>query len=774
MIYRAFHDCQQDTGRVGTASELSLARRVQLAVVAHIRHMYTDYDHLLRHVDWQTARAMVEQRSLDIIARWMNEDDDPDAVEDILREVIVIPDDDDDGVAKEARTRDGDPTQCTSSGEIEIVSNLAADDLETRALDYGAKDGSPSQFDSPASEKAEAAQYQGRGQYVHINPRPLNLHRSEQIGQHRQRAWEEALSRRRNPDQAAPQRLRPFPGSADQISHPHYTRPLAGSQVPLQSDNGNRLIYIGSRPHTQAPVYQTIAPSHPESLISQRPVQRIGLGGRSLSGHVSVAAPNGVDLHRPIRYYQHEQQLSSNPREYRPEHVYIPQREEDLPNQSNARRPKTPETIIPSIEGTSRSVPDPTLEANRQKLPDYTSNRERAYQNIVRHPEPVTNLRHEYHEDQAQSKRRRTEYLPSHGEQPTRMQDYVREGGSILIPLEGTASSFKSQHSLPYYEGKPQSLELRNVSSVTTLREADPRYQQTLRPRPQQAFFVQPHTLHAQETSQRKNDMSPFNSVKRASYPYPVIPLEVEGTQSRSRDHIQEPTSTIWTEFQSPHARRELEFSPRSPHASADEQYWFREGPQTLAIAGASQQGPERLISQPQPIETFRGNGQPLASVRNIRGHQQTGSWDSRPADAHDLRRGGSPAPSPLQNLQNLHIVQPSSQGVKREWPSQSHHKPEIFPSYPTVPTSTHYPSQPAPHVQPNGSQDRRNRDRRFLDHNTPYRSQQYAPEAPLGLQLSSQSQARQPPAMYPSSEQPQIHRRTIDPRSGREIIVLE
>src|SRR5271155_3516523 len=43
---------QKGRHRVGTANELPLIRRAQLSVVAHIRHMYTDYDRLLRDVGY--------------------------------------------------------------------------------------------------------------------------------------------------------------------------------------------------------------------------------------------------------------------------------------------------------------------------------------------------------------------------------------------------------------------------------------------------------------------------------------------------------------------------------------------------------------------------------------------------------------------------------------------------------------------------------------------------------------------------------------------------
>ena len=78
-------------------NDLSLPRRVQLAVVAHIRHVYTDYDTLLHSHGWSEARARVGEKTLEILAKWRGDkDDNLEDVEDILREVLVISDDEDD------------------------------------------------------------------------------------------------------------------------------------------------------------------------------------------------------------------------------------------------------------------------------------------------------------------------------------------------------------------------------------------------------------------------------------------------------------------------------------------------------------------------------------------------------------------------------------------------------------------------------------------------------------------------------------------------------
>ena len=73
-----------------------MARRVQLAVVAHIRHMYTDYDKILKTGSWMEARQQVEHVSLAKLKEWRDETgEQSNEVEDTFREVIVLDDDED-------------------------------------------------------------------------------------------------------------------------------------------------------------------------------------------------------------------------------------------------------------------------------------------------------------------------------------------------------------------------------------------------------------------------------------------------------------------------------------------------------------------------------------------------------------------------------------------------------------------------------------------------------------------------------------------------------
>ncbi|EMD95726.1 hypothetical protein COCC4DRAFT_183428 [Bipolaris maydis ATCC 48331] len=121
------HAFEEGTNRVGNAKELSLARRVQLAVVAHIRHTYTDYDKLLKSGGWMEARSKVESVSLAKLKEWRDEaDEQSNELEETFREVIVLDDDDEPSSERHSTSTPDEREQ-----SMEIVSSRAtAHDLQ--------------------------------------------------------------------------------------------------------------------------------------------------------------------------------------------------------------------------------------------------------------------------------------------------------------------------------------------------------------------------------------------------------------------------------------------------------------------------------------------------------------------------------------------------------------------------------------------------------------------------------------------------------------------
>lgn len=125
------HAFEEGTNRVGNAKELSLARRVQLAVVAHIRHTYTQYDDILKTGSWTEARQKVEHVSLAKLKEWRDEvGETNNELEETFREVIVL--DDDEGSSDEEILPDADEREPS----MEIVSSRAtARDLQPEPFD---------------------------------------------------------------------------------------------------------------------------------------------------------------------------------------------------------------------------------------------------------------------------------------------------------------------------------------------------------------------------------------------------------------------------------------------------------------------------------------------------------------------------------------------------------------------------------------------------------------------------------------------------------------
>ncbi|OAA67241.1 hypothetical protein SPI_01817 [Niveomyces insectorum RCEF 264] len=140
---------------VGLARGITLSRRVQLAVLAHIRHTHTRYDQLLRETSYANARKAVESLCLDILVKWRgDEETGRDQLDEILREVIVISDtesEDEDAEEEDGRDDGGseDGENETSVGE----SGDSAEETTRRVMSY-----SPPPAVTPVPEPTVAPQ----------------------------------------------------------------------------------------------------------------------------------------------------------------------------------------------------------------------------------------------------------------------------------------------------------------------------------------------------------------------------------------------------------------------------------------------------------------------------------------------------------------------------------------------------------------------------------------------------------------------------------------
>ncbi|KAL9638751.1 MAG: hypothetical protein Q9204_001381 [Flavoplaca sp. TL-2023a] len=249
-------DNHQGTAKVGTATDQPFIRRVHLAVGAHIRHMYTDYDSLLRthKHNWLDARAMVQPGTLDKIIEWRDEKDEPDAVEDILREVIVIPDDEED---------ESDDDQASNRHEsVEVISSHAyADNVHIQPIDYGALDDENrlNRQMSPEDDWAPSVRFIRR-----ISPpaekRQRYQDRVDRQHAHRTRVWQEAVSRWKITAQTSHDTAR------QSVYNPHDQR-LVPSNPPY-----SELASSDLRAHESGPEFTKLKSAYANADSSQPPV----------------------------------------------------------------------------------------------------------------------------------------------------------------------------------------------------------------------------------------------------------------------------------------------------------------------------------------------------------------------------------------------------------------------------------------------------------------------------------------------------------------------
>jgi hypothetical protein len=193
---------------VGLQADLTLSRRVQLAVIAHIRHTHTRYDLLLRETSWENARKTVESLCLDILVKWRgDEETGRDQLDEVLREIVVIDDSDDEGEESEEGSESEGEEEDSSDGIANGVAEVNLKKTQAPAI--------PSQKLPPESQPSQSAQAQTEKNpqtTTQINPSPKNQGissrtRSKAKPNHRQKAkksrrnkrfqaWQDALKRR--------------------------------------------------------------------------------------------------------------------------------------------------------------------------------------------------------------------------------------------------------------------------------------------------------------------------------------------------------------------------------------------------------------------------------------------------------------------------------------------------------------------------------------------------------------------------------------------------
>ncbi|KAG4295031.1 hypothetical protein FPRO06_01615 [Fusarium proliferatum] len=207
--------------KVGLSEDITLARRVQLAVLAHIRHTHTRYDTLLRETTWQNARKVVEALCLDTLVKWRgDEESGRDQLDEILREVVVISD------------SEGEESGNESDSSIEEVVHQSTNPIPSRPVQNVSGQAGPGHHQSPRLNQGPRtpATPKPKGK-VKKTKRKTSAEKKGQRGFKRyQAAWQEAIDRSRNVQEPAPQ--------SPQGPSPQYTRgqPPPKALVPLGNE----------------------------------------------------------------------------------------------------------------------------------------------------------------------------------------------------------------------------------------------------------------------------------------------------------------------------------------------------------------------------------------------------------------------------------------------------------------------------------------------------------------------------------------------------------
>lgn len=180
---------------VGLQPTIPLSRRVQLAVLAHIRHTHTRYDRLLRETTWMNARKAVEPVCLDVLVKWRgDEETGRDQMDEILREVVIITDseDSDDSSDEDDTSDDEGEMSSASSGDI---SNPNSRNQMRPALHDTLAGNSGAPLGESIRVKAVDSMLSSSHQTVTPLLKPQKERREQRGFKRYQAAWDQALRR---------------------------------------------------------------------------------------------------------------------------------------------------------------------------------------------------------------------------------------------------------------------------------------------------------------------------------------------------------------------------------------------------------------------------------------------------------------------------------------------------------------------------------------------------------------------------------------------------
>jgi hypothetical protein len=251
---------------VGLQADLPLSRRVQLAVLAHIRHTHTRYDKLLRETSWMNARKVVESVCLDVLIKWRgDEETGRDQMDEILREVVILTDSEDEGDSSSDDETSEEEGEVSSASSPELLVQPISRNQKSSAISqvlHGTRLDSLRQ-QTPREIRSDPPGTISSHTRSRIEPKPQGARKTQRGFKRYQAAWDDALHRQQDPPspdhEHRPRRLNKTTGmwQLDMNSAPRYSHQT--STVPREP-HGNH--DVGSQRYVEHPTMPPVSKAH--------------------------------------------------------------------------------------------------------------------------------------------------------------------------------------------------------------------------------------------------------------------------------------------------------------------------------------------------------------------------------------------------------------------------------------------------------------------------------------------------------------------------------
>ncbi len=225
-------------GKVGK-SDMELPRRIQLGTIARIRHVYTDYDALLKALhNWEMCRSIVERECLAKLIEWRGDDAEDEEARMMAQRVLVeiLDDEEMERMRNDQEAGNGNSSSTSSyetDSDVEITHECIGPDLGVDSGGEGARRYLDRYQQGPLQHQQAHPQYQPAPQ---ITAQAYQQNQSWPVPQqpssvHQQSAHESVTRPRAQP---SPQQARW--GWYSQPQYPSPTYALAPNYAPTPTE----------------------------------------------------------------------------------------------------------------------------------------------------------------------------------------------------------------------------------------------------------------------------------------------------------------------------------------------------------------------------------------------------------------------------------------------------------------------------------------------------------------------------------------------------------